>query len=280
MTATDSFNRKKRNFAPYIAFSGEEPSFFTASSVFSGYGARYLESRTGRWLSADPAMGEYIPSSGQDSAKLPGLGGIYNTVNFHVYHYAGNNPVKYTDPDGRMPGDPFDTSDEAAIDALDYINPISIDKNEEYAGVIYKDPNTGKFYATEPKSKGSGVKSNPGSAPKGMDRVGDYHTHGDYSKEGPGGVPIRTSDPSNDSFNSDNFAKDDKEILDIRAKLFYPGLKGYLGTPSGDYKKYDPATGDISIINRQENGSAPSSPVQNYQPGTTTRSIGRGGYYW
>ena len=33
--------------------------------------------------------------------NLPGMGGIYNTVNFHLYHYAGNNPVKYTDPDGR-----------------------------------------------------------------------------------------------------------------------------------------------------------------------------------
>ena len=29
-------------------------------------------------------------------------GGIYNTVNLHLYHYAGNNPVKYNDPDGRM----------------------------------------------------------------------------------------------------------------------------------------------------------------------------------
>ena len=28
------------------------------------------------------------------------MGGVFNTVNLHVYHYAGNNPVKYTDPDG------------------------------------------------------------------------------------------------------------------------------------------------------------------------------------
>jgi hypothetical protein len=31
------------------------------------------------------------------------MGGVYNTVNLHVYHYAGNNPVKYVAPDGRKP---------------------------------------------------------------------------------------------------------------------------------------------------------------------------------
>ena len=29
------------------------------------------------------------------------MGGVFNTVNLQLYHYAGNNPVKYTDPDGR-----------------------------------------------------------------------------------------------------------------------------------------------------------------------------------
>jgi len=28
--------------------------------------------------------------------------GIFNMVNMHAYHYTGNNPVKYVDPDGRM----------------------------------------------------------------------------------------------------------------------------------------------------------------------------------
>lgn len=52
------------------------------------------------WISTDPALGEYIPAAGSDTSKLPGIGGIYNTVNMNLYHYAGNNPIKYTDPDG------------------------------------------------------------------------------------------------------------------------------------------------------------------------------------
>jgi RHS repeat-associated protein len=71
------------------------------------YGARYLNPQTSMWLSADPAMGEYIPQAPiNDEAKkynqnLPGMGGVFNYVNLHAYHYAGNNPVKLTDPDGR-----------------------------------------------------------------------------------------------------------------------------------------------------------------------------------
>ena len=71
------------------------------------YGARYLDPKYSRWLSGDPALNEYIPKAPIDeeakkhNENLPGMGGVFNTVNLHVYHYAGNNPVKYTDPDGR-----------------------------------------------------------------------------------------------------------------------------------------------------------------------------------
>jgi len=71
------------------------------------YGARYLDPKYSRWISCDPALGEYIPvAPTNDEAKkhnsnLPGNGGVFNAINLHLYHYAGNNPVKYTDPDGK-----------------------------------------------------------------------------------------------------------------------------------------------------------------------------------
>jgi RHS repeat-associated protein len=98
-----SFYRKKRE-----KFTGKE---LDAETGLYYYGARYLDPKTSRWLSGDPAMGEYFPSAPvSDEARkhngnLPGQGGVFNYVNLHAYHYAGNNPVKYRDPDGRASSD-------------------------------------------------------------------------------------------------------------------------------------------------------------------------------
>jgi len=70
--------------------------------------AKYLDPKTSRRMSGDPATGDYFPSAPvNDDAKkrnqnLPGMGGVFNYANLHTYHYAGNNPVKYTDLDGRL----------------------------------------------------------------------------------------------------------------------------------------------------------------------------------
>lgn len=86
-------------------FTGKE---FDEETGFYYYGARYLDPRLSRWISTDPALGEYIPGApvNEEARKrngnLPGMGGVYNSINLNLYHYAGNNPVKYTDPDGRV----------------------------------------------------------------------------------------------------------------------------------------------------------------------------------
>jgi len=46
----------------------------------------------------------YWYGSNDATGKLPGMGGVFNTVNLNVYHYAGLNPVKYIDPDGNYFG--------------------------------------------------------------------------------------------------------------------------------------------------------------------------------
>ena len=102
-TWVEKTNNSGSEFLPY-KFTGKEVDQETGLYY---YGARYLDPKYSMWLSTDPALGEYIPEMGKgnskNSANLPGMGGVYNHINFHLYHYAGNNPVKYTDPDGESP---------------------------------------------------------------------------------------------------------------------------------------------------------------------------------
>lgn len=64
------------------------------------FGGRYYDPRTSVWQSTDPILADYLPSGDKDK-NLPGNGGVFSSVNVNLYHYAGLNPVKDIDPDGR-----------------------------------------------------------------------------------------------------------------------------------------------------------------------------------
>lgn len=160
----------------------------------------------------------------------------------------GTSPVGATVAIGPivLPGGngPFDSQDEAAKAALEFANPQSIVTNREYSGLIYQGPD-GKFYFSGP-AQGSDQGASPSRdapAPPGSRVVGDYHTHGPYGLQDPGtGAVIPTHDPARDDFNADNFSTTDKTGI-ASDGAGTPEYKGYLGTPSGAFRKYDPVTG-------------------------------------
>ena len=93
-----------------IFFSDFERYKFTAKEYDEEtglyyYGARYYDAKLSRWVSADPplARGDYLPvppvsdKAKEKNSNLPGMGGVFNTINIDGYQYAGQNPVKYYD---------------------------------------------------------------------------------------------------------------------------------------------------------------------------------------
>lgn len=156
----------------------------------------------------------------------------------------------------------FDHPDAAARAVLDRANPRSMADNVEYGGFVFRDRMG--YFATHP---GAGTSTNVSTGmsylPSRQTLVGDYHTHGAYSRIGPGGEHVRAS-PSQDSFYSDQFSPGDK-ISNLKTSIEHPGFVGYLGTPSGNFRKYETSTTTDTVF------ASGSSPLA-----TLARAGGRG----
>ncbi|MDA3905428.1 MAG: peptidoglycan DD-metalloendopeptidase family protein [Bacteroidales bacterium] len=73
---------------PY-KYTGKE---YDPETKLTYYGARYYDAKLSRWISVDPILASYL--TGKPA------GGVYNPINLNLYHYAENNPVMFTDPNG------------------------------------------------------------------------------------------------------------------------------------------------------------------------------------
>jgi hypothetical protein len=97
------------------------------------FGHRYLDSKFSSWISTDPALVNYVPTGAElffpekafNANSLKGAGGVYNSKNINLYHYAGLNPLKYVDPDGND-----SVKSEKIMGSLQYTAPYTmVEKN-------------------------------------------------------------------------------------------------------------------------------------------------------
>jgi RHS repeat-associated protein len=172
---------------------------------------RLFDPEVGRWTSADPkgiAGGTNLFAFDGAPSVVVDPWGLTTTG-----AAGGSHPAK------------FATAEEAAVDAMQKTNPQSIKENTEYGAWVHKNPD-GTF-SSAPPTKGTidGLGNMPA---KGPDDVAWWHTHG-----GP--------DPGYDSENFSGATGD-------KGYSKYYNAPGYVATPSGAIKKYDPSTDTVTTL--------------------------------
>ena len=213
-------------------------------------GTRYLDPKYSRWISNAPALGEYIPAAGrgnsENAGNLPGMGGIYNHINGDLYHYAGNNPVKYTDPTGMAAYDEFDSIEAAVKDwAMTYADD-SIYNRCEYASSIFSYQKDGKtIYTYNTPVQGAAKTSSPNiDIYEGAVILSAIHSHGSYDPDYKDEVPSKTDIDSMISDRASNPNHEGKE---------------YVVTPAGFLKVFD-TKGNVDVLS-YDHYDLPYAPI-------------------
>ena len=190
------------------------------------YGARYYDPRESIWMSVDPLAEKY--------------------PNVSPYVNCFDNPVKFVDPDGKDPGMPYNTLEEAAHDFGLQYNGLSISLNQEIGTVFYKsyDKKTGKdfySYIVPSLGGGGGAINHPERLKKNQVAVADGHTHaGDMSL-------YKNPDTSKDCSDNNKFAEPDLngyDMLDRKGNpvknVYNKKIIGVLATSNGALLIYNP----------------------------------------
>ena len=179
-------------------FTGKE---LDDETQFTYHGARYLDPMLGMWISVDLARFFTSP---------------------YLYMGNGYNPIKFADLNGMKPGDPFNSTIEAAQDFARLYNDDAIRNNAEYSSAIYSyKKDDVKIYSYNVPIRGdisSARFDNTIDLTKGQSFETTVHAHGAYLDD----FELGNDVPSPQDFNL-NF-----NVFSSKGSAFVSGPSGYL----------------------------------------------------